>query len=195
MSRSSTSWRARIRSVPGSKISSTDDSCGTDLERIDVEAGDPVERLLQRDGHQRLDLLRREAEAGRLDLDPRRGELGEHVDRDVAHLGEPEEHQRRGQRHDDEAEPQARADDRPEHRPRPPFSPAPGTVVPARSFAFDPSSAPSSSVAPTVTTSAPVGGPSDRTATSPRMKSMSMAWRTKTFGSGLVKVHVAPSMS
>ena len=101
--------------------------------------GDAVERLLQRDGDQRLD-LRRPRGRGRPSGSPpaagrTRGRRRPAMSRSWANA---EEHQRRGQRDDDEAEPQARADDRTHHRPRPPFSPAPGTVVPARSFAFDP---------------------------------------------------------
>ena len=42
VSRSCTSWRANNRSVPRSKISSIDESCGTDLDRTTSRPGMPV---------------------------------------------------------------------------------------------------------------------------------------------------------
>ena len=80
-SRSWTTWRAWIRSVPRSKMSSTDDSCGTDAERISSSRGDAVERLLERDGDELLRLLGGQADADGLDLHARRRELGEGVRR------------------------------------------------------------------------------------------------------------------
>src|SRR3954447_7905821 len=42
--RSDTIWRARIRSVPGWNVSTTDDRLGTDSERIDWSHGRPLSR-------------------------------------------------------------------------------------------------------------------------------------------------------
>ena len=53
-------------------------------------------------------------------LNPRRGELGEHVDRHVPQLRDAEQHHRRAEGHDEEAEPDARRDDPAHHRPRSP---------------------------------------------------------------------------
>ena len=77
--RSWTTCRAWMRSVPRSKISSTDESCGTERRADLVQAGHAVERLLERDGHELLGLLGGEPEADRLDLDARRRELREGV--------------------------------------------------------------------------------------------------------------------
>ena len=55
--RSWTSWRERMRSVPGSKIISICDSWPSDLDRSTSRFGHAVQRLLQRDGHQGLGLL------------------------------------------------------------------------------------------------------------------------------------------
>ena len=63
-----------------------------------VEAGHPAELLLDRNGDQLLDLVRGVAERDRLDLDPRRRELGEHVDLRAGNLGDAEDHHRRGAR-------------------------------------------------------------------------------------------------
>ena len=82
VSRSCTIWRARRRSVPGSKIISIDDSPGTDSERISSSQATPLSRSAS-SGHrdELLDLVRGQAERLGLDLDVGRGELGQHVDR------------------------------------------------------------------------------------------------------------------
>ena len=105
----------RAGRCPRSKISAIDDSCGTDFGAHDVEARDAVQRLLERDGDQLLDLGGGQPEARGLDLDPRRRELGEDVHRHVAKLRGAEDHHRRGDDDDEEPELQARADD-PAHR-------------------------------------------------------------------------------
>ena len=75
--RSCTSCRASSRSVPGLKISTIDDRSRDRLRAHRRRARDAVQRLLQRDGDQLLDLGGRQPEARRLNLDPRRRELGE----------------------------------------------------------------------------------------------------------------------
>ena len=75
--RSETSWRASRRSVPGLKSSWIDERCATDLERIVVETGHAVQRLLERNGDQGLDVGGGEPQADRLDLDLRWRELRE----------------------------------------------------------------------------------------------------------------------
>ena len=78
-------------------------------------SGDPVERLLERNRDQLLHFGRGQPEAGRLDLDPRRRELGEDVHRHVAKLPDAEDHQRRGDGDHEEPELQARSDDPTHH--------------------------------------------------------------------------------
>ena len=82
-SRSCTSCRAGIRSVPSSKISTTDDRPSTDFERSVFEAGHAVHRRFERHADQRFDVGAREARRFGLDLDQRRRELGEDVERRV----------------------------------------------------------------------------------------------------------------
>ena len=60
--RSATSCRAVSRSVPGSKISSIDDSCSTDFERIVSSPGMPLSDCSSGIGDERLDLGRRQPE-------------------------------------------------------------------------------------------------------------------------------------
>ena len=91
----------------------------TDLERSSSRPVDPVELLLDRDGDQLLDLVRGVAERDRLDLDLRRGELGEDVDLRVRDLRDAEDHQRRGGEEHQPPEPQASRDD-PTHYRYPP---------------------------------------------------------------------------
>ena len=71
------------------KISWIDDSWATDFDRRSVEALDPAQLFLERDGDELLDLVRRVAERDRLDLHLRRRELGEDVDLGLRHFGEP----------------------------------------------------------------------------------------------------------
>ena len=80
-SRSWTSWRA-LQQV-GALLE--DHLNGRQLrDRLRAEVAEPVhavEHLLERDGDQGLDIGRRQAETGRLDLDLRRRELGKDIDR------------------------------------------------------------------------------------------------------------------
>ena len=89
--RSWTSCRARSRSVPGLKIELDLRQLGHGLGAKRGEPFDAGQRLLQRDGHQRLDFRRGQAERDRLDLDPRRRELREHIDRHPSDLAEAED--------------------------------------------------------------------------------------------------------
>ncbi len=66
-----------------------------------------LERVLERNRHERLHLRRRQPEALGLDLDGDRRELREHVDLLVAERLHAEEHQRDGARDHQIAEPQA----------------------------------------------------------------------------------------
>ena len=59
-----------------------------------VEPGDPVQRLLERDRDEGLDLGGRQPQAGGLDLDTGRCELREDVDRHGLELANAEEHHR-----------------------------------------------------------------------------------------------------
>jgi RNA polymerase sigma-70 factor (ECF subfamily) len=56
-----------------------------------VEAGNAVERLFQRCGHEALDLGGSQAETRNLDLHARRCEFGEHVDGSLANRADAEE--------------------------------------------------------------------------------------------------------
>ena len=85
-----------------------------------VERRDAGQRLLEGHGDQGLGLLRREPEGDGLDLDLRRRELGEHVDRHVPQLRDAEQHHRPAEGDDEEAEPDARRDDPAHHRTRAP---------------------------------------------------------------------------
>jgi len=80
-----------------------------------VQPRNAGERLLQRDGDQRFHLFGGESDAGRLNLYQRGGELGKDVNRHLAQPADAEVHQRRGDRDDDEAEFQARANDPTHH--------------------------------------------------------------------------------
>ena len=108
---------ASSRSVPALEDAARSTrAAATDFERITSRPGDAVERLLERHRDELLDLRGGQARRRRLDLDPRRRELGEHVDRHVAQLLR----RRRtscadGERHDEEPEPQARTDDPAHH--------------------------------------------------------------------------------
>ena len=101
---SCTTWRAAKRSVPGSKMSSIEDSPGIDFER---------------NGDQLLHLCCRQPERFGLDLHPRRRKLREDVDRCLADLDSTEEDQAGGQGKNEDLVPQARRDDRTHHRRRP----------------------------------------------------------------------------
>ena len=123
---------------PARRISTTDDRPSTDFDRMVVETGHAVERVLERHGDQRFDLARRQARRFGLDLDERRRELGKHVERRRAQRpprGDGHDH---GQRDDDVAVPQRDRDQPGEHG----YFPAPNSV-------------PKSSAAPTVTTFVP----------------------------------------
>ena len=97
------------RSVPGLKISSICEYCGTDFERMHVEAGHAVERLLQGDGDELFDLGRGEAEGGVCTSTFGGANSGKTSTLDVGELDEADDHQTRAaKRDDDEPEPQAR---------------------------------------------------------------------------------------
>ena len=133
---------------------------GKALGAHDVETIDAVERLLQRNGDEGLDFLCGETQAGGLNLDARRRELGKDVHRHAAELRHAEQHHRRGDRQHDEAKFQACSDNPTYH----------GWSTPPRGHSSSNSfSDPYNSAAPTVTTRVPVDGPSDRTAWSPSM--------------------------
>ena len=70
-----------MMSVPGLKIRTTEESWPTDFERSTSQPGQPVQRLLERNGDELLHLRGRETDARGLDLDLGRGELREDVDR------------------------------------------------------------------------------------------------------------------
>ena len=76
--------RASRTFVPSSKIITTDDRPSTDFERSVVEPRHAVQRVLERNGDERLDLRRRQAGRFGLNLDERRRELREHVERNLA---------------------------------------------------------------------------------------------------------------
>jgi hypothetical protein len=90
---------------------------GDGLRANVLEEGHAVEQvLLHRDGDQLLDLGRGEPECLGLNLDGRRSELGQNVDRHVADLHDAEDHGCCCDRDDDASEPQARLDDPAHHR-------------------------------------------------------------------------------
>ena len=80
---------------------------GDGLRADRVHSGDAVERVLEGDADELLDLRRRQAQARGLDRHDRRRELGEDVDLLVTDLRGAEEDQRRGERHHQVAELQA----------------------------------------------------------------------------------------
>ena len=83
--------------------------------RLRLDLGHPghaLERVLERDGDERFDLRRRQAETLGLDLDRDRRELREHVDLLMAERLHAEEHQRDRARDHEVAEAQAQVDDR-----------------------------------------------------------------------------------
>ena len=156
--RSCTSCRALSSSVPRSKISWIEESCETDFERSSSRPGHAAELLLDRDRDQLLDLGRGVAERDRLDLDPRRRELGEDVDLGARDLGDPEGHHRRGGEQHQPPEPQASGR-------RPSASRCPRRAVngsgPRARFRTP-------RPRPTVTTLVPAGGPSLSSTRRPR---------------------------
>ena len=81
----------------------------------DVDGREAGQRLLERNGHERLDVAGGQAEGGGLDLDARRRELREDVDGRGAQLLHPEEHRPRRDRDDDEPVAQAGRDDPAKH--------------------------------------------------------------------------------
>ena len=98
-SRSCTSCRARIRSVPSAKIITTDDRPSTDFDRSVFSPCVPFERVLERHADQGLDLVGRQPRRLGLDLDQGRRELGEHVQGRVLRLLDADDDQddRQGQ--------------------------------------------------------------------------------------------------
>ena len=158
--RSWTSCRACSRSTSGLKISSMADSWGTDLERS-VQTLDPVERLLERHGHQGLDVGGRQSEARGLDDDPGRCELREDVDARGRQVDDADPHHEGAERHHQEPVRQARRHHPPHERP------ARGGH---HSSPLIPASAPTSSDAPTMTTSVPAGGPEEQITVSPSIE-------------------------
>ncbi len=122
---------------------------------------DPEHRVLDRDGHQALHLVGGEAGRLGLDLDQRRGELGEDVERRLPQDAGREQDQQQRERHHRDPVAQGHPDERPHH------------------FA-GPNSVLNSSIAPMRTTRAPTGGPRRSTATSPTTCSTSTRRRTKT---------------
>ena len=103
-SRSCTSCRARIRSVPSRKISTTDDRPSTDFERIVLSHGSAVERVLERHGDQAFDFFGRKTRGFGLNLDQRRRELRENIERRVAHDAHTDDQQQNGERQDNDAQ-------------------------------------------------------------------------------------------
>ena len=87
-----------------------------------VEMRNAVERLLERHGDELLDLRRREADRGCLDLHLGRGELREDVDLRLRQLDGPHDEQGHGEGDDDVPEPQALPDDPTHHGRRRPRS-------------------------------------------------------------------------
>ena len=140
-----------------------------------VEPGQPVELLFDGNGDQLFDLGRGVAEGDRLDLDPRRRELGEDVDLRAGDLRDAEDHHRRGGEEHEPPEPQASGDD-----------PAHQRCSRGGQWLGTSSSVPYTSVAPTVTISVPAGGPLERSTRSPSMRSTLTSARRYSSGRGLV---------
>ena len=156
------------------------DRFGADL----IDAGDALERVLERDRDQLLDLGGREAQALRLDLDADRCELREHIDLLVAERPHSEQHQRRRGRHHQVAVAQARADEEahgsgadPQHG----AAGMSGRALRHQVCSRTPVWTPYSSSAPTVTTRAPTAGPRSRYTESPEI------WATDTGTSAKVR--------
>ena len=108
--RSATSWRAVMRSVPGSKIITIDEYWGTDLERMTSSPGTPLSACSIGMVIKCFDVGRGETEAGGLHLHLRRREFGEDVHRHGAELSAAEDHHRHGETDDEVSELQARSD-------------------------------------------------------------------------------------
>ena len=86
---------------------------GQRLRADDVDALDPVQQVgLERDRDQLLHLSAESPSASVWISDVRRRELGQHVHRRVAELGDADGEHARGDGDDEEPEPQARPDDR-----------------------------------------------------------------------------------
>lgn len=95
-----------------------------------VDEGDPVQQvLLERHRDQLFDLGRGKSESFGPDLNHRRTELGELVDRDVAHLRHADGDQTYGECDDKTPEFQARRNDPPHHRKNPSPSLQPGNAT------------------------------------------------------------------
>ena len=105
---------------PRLKIILTDDRSATDLERMMSIPGTPVSACSSGIVTRASTSVRREPEAGGLDFDDGRGELGEDVHRHVAAAGPSDQHHGRGDRDHDEAVLEARSDDPSEHGGSPP---------------------------------------------------------------------------
>ena len=102
---------AASTSVPGSRTSTTDESPRTDFDRMRVEAGDAVERGLERDRHQRFHFRCRETGRLGLHFDQRRRELREHVERRRAQRAPRDHHGDHRERHDDDPVAQRQRDE------------------------------------------------------------------------------------
>ena len=114
-SRSCTSCRAAIRSVPSSKISTTDDRPSTDFERSVFSPATPFIAFSSGTVTSAFDFARRKARRFGLDLDQRRRELREDVERRVLRRARAGDQQHDRQRHDDEAQPEGAFDDPAHH--------------------------------------------------------------------------------
>ena len=169
-SRSCTSCRARSRSVPRSKISTTDDRPEHRLRAHRLQPRHAVQRVLERHGDQALDLLGRQPGRLGLDLDQRRGELGEDVERRLRRSVDADDVSTTA--HATRTTPQAeRRRDEPGHHVDGPRR--------GRNHLPLPNSVPKSSVAPSVTTSAPGSGARANAAEAASIRSTSTRVRRK----------------
>ncbi len=112
--RSCTSCRARIRSVPSSKIILHRRQPEHRLRTDRLQKRRAVECVLQRHANQALDFHGREPGRFGLDLDQRRRELGEHVERRRLERPDAVHDQQRRQRQHQHAQPQ-RSGNQPGH--------------------------------------------------------------------------------
>ncbi len=150
-----------------------------------VQVRETIHGSLEGHGNELLDVRGRQAQAGGLDEHPRRGELGEHIDLLVRERSDAQQHHARGRGDDKITELQAGTDDPAHQRP---------WLVLAHYSPLMSYSAPSSWVAPTVTTGVPTAGPLARIAVLPSMARTVMLCRTKLRAAVSTKVHVEPSV-
>ena len=106
--------REAIRSVPSLKIRTTDDSPSTDFDRIVFKPDRAVERVLQRDADEALDLLGRQPRRLGLDLDQRRANSGKTSSGAFLAVAHAHDHQDDRQRQHQHPEPE-RGGDEPVH--------------------------------------------------------------------------------